>query len=936
MTSLPLLLSLLSHAQPMDTGLVVKACLGPKATDHVVFVRVWNASSHTVSDLRLRLHLNGAPGSLGDLGWRALEAVRFEATGLAAAGTVAVPPGTVPPAVVESTCAGDTCGHVVELSLGTTALSPLEGLGMELHPAHLAGGQLDWSEPSRLPRRGDWSFSNLDSATSCGEDAAAGLAARATRIELFSGTTKLWGNAPGGSYERPDWPLADFRKASFASLMRAPSDTVPVADRDRRNRALGNWLVNQAGYRLSDVKAGRARVRGVGVDAWSLIDSLGLVRGSGVAKPVGSRVAGSLRTKEYDGSLVEVLDSTGPKRSGGLTEFVLPADLPAGGPYRVASASDTSAPFSVDDDLYGKLRDASLRFFGVQRSGNSSSWFRPASFADDPVPGGWYDCGDRLKEGATIGYAMEVLGTLAATHPERDPDRTSWSQSLETPDGTPDLVRELRHGADFALASWDLSGKDPANMVTGIGDMEKDHAGWTHDTWVGQLPAALGGPASRTGRKEMGGNVAGAWAAGLAFASRLQKESDPGFARRALEAARGLYAWGKANPDGKGNAAYGDVESTSKLAFAAVALLWATGDTAYLHDLTRNDSIAKNKWPIFWYSSGGWFGKSQTGLALSAPAWPLDYADPHPLVLYSFLRLILPHPDSASLYGVGAARFDSLRDLAMNGVIRNLGSMSLGDRSIPLPGDTLRFDATWMFPRFDVGWGISRYMSGIFGQLLLYADLARAFQELPSSHFPAGTAFLADSVEAAAVRGMDYLLGQNPWDMSFLMGIGSRNLNHVHHRTANPEGRNLSSVDWAYRTPVGALVGGANPQDSLLQDDWANYANSESCLDFAANFLVPATLLSASAASETAGSRFVTRSVMLPRWRWDSRAGVLSWSGVSADLRWEVLDARGRIAASGTAEGSGRSALDLPSGISVLRWRSVDAGGTLPLLRLVR
>jgi hypothetical protein len=27
-------------------------------------VRIWNASPHVVADLRLRLHLNGAPGSL--------------------------------------------------------------------------------------------------------------------------------------------------------------------------------------------------------------------------------------------------------------------------------------------------------------------------------------------------------------------------------------------------------------------------------------------------------------------------------------------------------------------------------------------------------------------------------------------------------------------------------------------------------------------------------------------------------------------------------------------------------------------------------------------------------------------------------------------------------------------------------------------------------
>ena len=184
---------------------------------------------------------------------------------------------------------------------------------------------------------------------------------------------------------------------------------------------------------------------------------------------------------------------------------------------------------------------------------------------------------------------------------------------------------------------------------------------------------------------------------------------------------------------------------------------------------------------------------------------------------------------------------------------------------------------------------------------------------------------------------MDYLLGQNPWDMSFLMGIGSRNLNHIHHRTANPEGRNMSSVDWAYRTPVGALVGGAPPQDSLLRDQWEDYTNSESCLDFSASFLVPVTLLASPTKSGTTGISARAGGGTAPRWGWNARTGVLNWSGAPMGMRWDVLDARGRVVASGAMDqGSGRLALDVPSGISVLRWRAVEANGALPLLRLAR
>ena len=939
MLSLPLFLSLLVSSQPMDTGLVVQACRTPTSSvDTSLAVRVWNPSHRTATNLALRLHLNGAPGSFDDFGLRPLYMTQVDASGVPSSATLSLPEVTTPPVLERAGCTGDTCSHLLSVSLGTVSLAPLEGLTIELRPAKISGGALQWEPPSRPFRLDDWSFSNLGPAQAT-PATDLGSKQRATRIELFADGTRVWGNAPGESFERPDWPLADLRAASFGILSHTPSDTVPVAVRDRTNRLPGNWLVNQAGYRLSDVKAGRARVLGVGIAAWSLVDSLGHTLGSGNAAALGTTISGQVRTAQYENSITPVLDSTGPVRSGDAYELFLPPSLPAGGPYRIASASDTSAPFRVDDDIYGKLRDASLRFFGIQRSGNSSSWYRPAAFADDPVPGGWYDCGDRLKEGVSEGYALEVLGELAATHPERDPDRTSFLQSLETPDGAPDLVRELRHGAEFALTSWDLSGKAPAAMTTSVGNMSADHSTWAQDTWMDLLPAAKGGPGGRVARKEMGGSVAGSWATGLAFASRLEAVSDPAFATRALEAAKGLYAWGKANSStvSKGPV-YTDAESTSELALAAVALLWATGDTSYLHDLVRSDSITRRTTST-WHSVGGWFGKTLDSSALSDVGWFLDYADLQPLALHAFQRLILAHPDTAARYGVTATQFDSLREIAMYGMTRNLAQMSSGTRHLSLPIGSLSMDSAWRFPVPNATWGFSRYATGMFGEMLLYAEMARDLEARPTVHFPAGTAFQTDSVEVSALRGMDYLLGQNPWDISFLMGIGTRNLNHPHHRTANPDGRNVSSVSWPYRTPIGALTSGASPSADTLKDLWLDYTSTEACLDFATSFLVPTTLLSAQSSQTPVaiGHRTTAATGRTTRLFWDPRTGLLRWSGLSGTLRFEVLDSRGRVMVSGCAfEASGNRSLELPAGLSLLRWRSADASGILPLLHLSR
>lgn len=922
----------------MDTGFVVHAIRVAKSPDTVLEIKAWNASDRAISGLSLRLHLDGAPGQVEEFGLRALGTQKFGPDGLAYSANLADPSWTTPPAALTPGCKSASCPYQLDLPLGDVRLAPLEGISLELTPARLVNGTLEWTAPSKLPGVWDWSFSNLGGAVSTIDSLGIFSTHRATRIEAFSNGTKIWGNARGESNERPSWPVTDLRRASFGSLIRVPSDTAPVAEIDARNRNLGNWLVNQAGYRRSDVQAGKARVLRVGTTSWSVIDSLGRALGSGTTQPLGFTVSGQLMTKQYRSAMEHLLDTIGLLRQGSASELRLPTNLPAGGPYRIASPTDTSAAFFVDEDIYGKIRDASMRFLGIQRSGNSSSWFRAPSFSDDPVPGGWYDCGDRLKHGFTIGYAMEVLGELAATHPELDPDRTSWLQSLETPDGVPDLRRELRHGAEYALASWDQSGKSPANMITVVGDV-RDHQAWTDDRWVGSLPTSLGGPGARGGQKMMSGAMAGSWAAGLAFAARLHTASDPDFSTRALEAARALYAWGKANPATTGDMFYPAGESAPKLALAAVALLWTTRDTIYLHDLVANDSIAPRK-PYYWTARAGWFGKG-AGAAwpMFKTGWMLDWQNTQPLVLHSFQRLILSHPDTALRYGVRTGDYDSLREAVLAGMMDNLVRSGQGQGTIALERGNLQVDTAWGFPIWPLNWGFTRYLSGNLAEMELYVDMVRGFEARPSSRFPAGTAFKADSVEAAVVKGMDYILGQNPWEMSFLTGIGSRNLNHPHHSAANPEGRNIPATNWQRRAPVGALMGGGRPETPLLRDEWEKYDNSESCIDFTASFLVPATLLSQPPAADPTGLRrgHGLRTLAAPRVGWDPRSGTLRWSGASDGIRWDVLDARGRILSAGsTSEASGGRILAIPPGIAVLRWTSGGHRGTQPLLRVPR
>jgi len=942
MLSLALLLSggLAAANLPKDTALTVRAYRYESNGDTGIALRVWNPSLQSVSGLVLRLRFNAAPGSLSDLGFRGYTLSKFDASGMAT--LVNRPTWNQAPVLEDAACTGGACSHVLELPLTGVTLAPLEGVGFELAAGKLVGGTVGTVSPTHRPGTGDWSLSNLDLIQDRIADLDFGGGARATRIEAFANGTKVWGNAPGENAERPVWSVYDPSRSSFASIARVPSDTVDVAERDRRNRKPGNWLVNQAGYRLSDVKAGRARLVGIGIGAWNVVDSSGRSLGGGTLASLGMDVSGNLRTKSYFSSIVPVQDSTGAVRTGAVAEGFLPATLPAGGPYRLVSASDTSSPFMVDDDLYGKVRDATLRFFGVQRSGNSSSWFHGPAHLDDPVPGGWYDCGDYLKEGASQGYAMEVLGTLAATQPSRDADRTSFRQDLETPDGIPDLQRELLHGAAFALASWNAAGKDPASMASSVGTPGQDHSGWTSLYWRELLPAARGGKGGRPARKELGGNLAGSWAAGLAFAARLRQAEDPTFSAQALEAARGLYAWGKANPKVVVSSVYADDESTSELALAAVALLWATRDTAYLHDLVRNDSIAKDTGAI-WTSVGGWFGKSNGRSALRKGGWYLDVTDVQPLALYAFQKLILRDQDTAARYGIATrGAVDSLRETVLYGMTRNMAdNIAAGSVKLGMPSGsgelTMGVDSLWSLPRPAAQWGWSRYMVGNLAEMILYADMARDAQASPSVHFPAGTTFRTDSIEALVVRGMNYVLGQNPWDISFLQGIGSRNLNHPYHRSSNFEGTGVAPARYPYRTAIGALMSGRDPANALLEDDFSNYTASETCLDFSASLLVPSTLLARAQETPVGVRNVAVRPAARPRLGWDARTGTLGWSRAEGGLALDVLDLNGRLLERiVTNEAEGRRSVTLPRGVAVVRWKSGEASGSMSLATVGR
>jgi hypothetical protein len=634
---------------------------------------------------------------------------------------------------------------------------------------------------------------------------------------------------------------------------------------------------------------------------------------------------------------------TGTVVTGTLHEGSLPANL-LPGRYRITFGNQESVLFTVSPNVYGMVRDASLMFFGTQRSGDGQSWFHAPShlwdgwlfdttgtvvgkdFYKGALSGGWYDCGDHLKETRTQSFALAMLGLTAATNPQWDRDHFAFNHSATTTDGIPDLVREVKWGSDFAIKAWALAGGESMNkakLTLSVGNFGSDHGYWHLPEVQDTLPAIRrGNRREREIRKDWGSPSLADWAAGLAFASKLWKPYDQtGWSDSALTVAKAFYTLAKTTNAMESSFAYsGESKSSDDLALAATALLWATGTNAYLQDLaytagmpTGNGSTCGSTQAASFPASnftGGFLGCGSDNMRKAAAN--TDWASIHAPALYAFHKLILKDTTVAKSFGISAAERAALEEKVIHNAIANLASLGNGTTSIVLPtsnksfspgGIAVKANPTWGTMSTQQDWVWNRYHTGNLVELALYlditADLVQSGTILPNTPNPD---WKQADLQEILLAGANTLLGMNPWDLSWILGVGTKNPMHPHHRAANPEGRNvLENEPYNYRIPAGALYGGMNPAatSTVFTDDWNDYFKSEVCLDGAALLTMFATRMSddtSTAPSTTVGLQRTPGSSLAMELKAKS-LGARLWleRNIPATARLELLDAQGKI-----------------------------------------
>jgi endoglucanase len=550
---------------------------------------------------------------------------------------------------------------------------------------------------------------------------------------------------------------------------------------------------------------------------WRLLDRSGRVRASGRTEPFGDDAA--------SGEHVHRIDFGG---------FSVP-----GSGYRLIVGARGSRPFPIAAGLYDRLRMESLNYFYQTRAGipiaarfaGGAQWARPAGHLPEKVvcvsgpdlhdnvwpgcpgvhdvTGGWYDAGDQGKYVVNGGIALWTLLDLYEREKAlglASPYADGKARLPEAGNGVDDLLDEARWELEFFLK---MQVPDGTRLAVPVGqkrnvagliftDIDASGMAWhkvADEHWT-KLPTP---PHLDRERRLLFPPSTGATlnlAATTAQCARIWRRIDPAFAARCLAASERAWAAAKRNPEvyaiaafAGGSGGYGDADPSDEFYWAAAELYVTTGKAEYAAALRASP----------------WYGNP----AAAEPAWP------RVATLGTISLALLPN-------GLAASERATLRQSLIVAADRFLGDEGKTGYHIPYA------PAGWP-------WGST---SSILNRAMILA-LAHDFT---------GAARYRDGV----IDAMDFILGRNPLDRSFVTGTGARPMTNPHHRF------------WTHQLdpampgpPPGVLSGG--PNSTFMSDPvaarlkgrcapetcWADDSRAFSVNEVAINWNAPLVWVSA-------------------------------------------------------------------------------------------
>jgi len=497
---------------------------------------------------------------------------------------------------------------------------------------------------------------------------------------------------------------------------------------------------------------------------WRLTDASGAVRAEGRTRVVGDDAA--------SGEHVHLVDFS--------------AFQSIGDGFRIAVGDVQSRPFRIAPNLYDRLPFDALAYFYHNRSGTpilarhagGAQWARPVAHERERVscfsgtdeqgnrwPGcsytldasrGWYDAGDHGKYVVNGGISLWTL--LNAYERRRTAFPDGSANIPESGNRVADILDEARWELDFMLGMQVPDGQRARVPVgirrstEGLTFTDIDASGMAHhkladERWT-SLPLA---PHDDTMRRFLFPPSTSATlnlAATAAQCARIWRDIDEAFAARCLAAARRAFSAAQRNPEVyaignfAGSGGYGDGELSDEFFWAAAELYATTGLPEYEQVLRASPHFTA---PV---TEAGWPSTAALGTMTLAMV-----------------------PNRLPTEDVEAIRRRIVA--AADGYLEDLGN----------EGYRLPFSAPNGY-----AWGSN---SNILNRQML---LALAHDFTGDRHY-----------RDAVIDGMDYLLGRNPLDQSYISGYGARPLMNPHHRFW------AASLDSRFPgPPPGAVSGGPN------------------------------------------------------------------------------------------------------------------------------
>ncbi|MBP5423205.1 MAG: glycoside hydrolase family 9 protein [Paludibacteraceae bacterium] len=475
--------------------------------------------------------------------------------------------------------------------------------------------------------------------------------------------------------------------------------------------------------------------------------------------------------------------------------------------------SSYSAAYSNSD--YREAINMGLKFFGGQRCGDSHNWMlvnnselqknnEVSCHTQDgkgsvngggngsyDLTGGWHDCGDHIKVGTTMGYAAVSLLIAYDVWPEAFQD--NYDEAYGSSNNIPDVLDEVKYATDYFIKCF----PNDNTFVYYVG-FDGDHNVWMTSARQSKEKVANGGdPRPVWTASDKGGPQAANYASALALMSLHYPDAD--YKELCKTYAIKAYNFAKRNKSAHATIPTfydsPNPEWTDELALAAILLYKLTGESQYKTEALN-------------YLSGKWESNSPL-------AWD---------TVSDFAYYYIAKDNSNANNGQGGYYASFLE--------KNVYRLHLQDPEEPTSdGSECTSNG---FPYYRSKWGSNKLALGGAVAAALYVKLVEDGDVNTTKNINKAKNF--------TYRIVDYVLGKNEFNHTFLHGFKGDMTHKIHHRNAmgrndNPPTETKNSAEYMFAS--GGLIGGPSGygQFSNIIEGGNGFQETEGGCDYNAPFV---------------------------------------------------------------------------------------------------